>query len=521
MLVVLVVMLAGCDGCGGDGITVLPFGDAGFDIRRDGGLDGLDDLLPDGGVAGATGATGGFGAIGTAGVGVAGTPAGAAGAAAGTGAGFGPIGGSWGGSGGFFGTGGVGFPRTGGSGGSTSDVRCDIYSTCWYPDGQVCDQFGFCCTPDASERCCQVDGCKPTPMWNTPPVPQPTVDEPWQPALPAEDLGAPGWRNSTETFCTGRLGNTYAHSVWSDSRGVYVAAINDGYNDTNCPSCIDQSIFFNDGTGWTMVPGSSSSDDDNLYASGQLTLTGFDNGPLMLYGYGAYDLLTGQSCGLMLIDGDTRVCEPVEGISDVHVVSSTLAYGVMNGTLIRYDGERWGPVPSAAPTQNALHAVWANDTVIMATGQQPGTIYSLRNGTWFIEDTRTLDYFSAIWGFAANDVWAGTAQGTLYHYDGTTWTEIEWPGGTCNFGHEIIGMWGAGGVVYFHSTSAIGRWNGTQAETIAEWSCDTSTVNANITSVWGNSATEVFFSVVDHSYPTNSCGTTFVMYYDGTLFHPM
>jgi hypothetical protein len=515
MVVVIAVMLAGCDGCGGDGLVELSFGDAGFDVRGDGSLDGLDDLLPDGGLAGTAGATG-SGAAGIA-AGVAG-----AGITGGFGAvsGAGAIGGSWWGGTGGIGTGGVGFPRTGGSGGSSNDIRCDIYSTCWYPDGQVCDQYGFCCTPDGSERCCEGDLCKPAPMWNTPPVPA-TDDEPWLPPLPAEDLGAPGWRSSTEIFCTERLGNTYAHSVWSDSRGVYVAAINDGYNMTNCPACLDQSIYFNDGTGWTMVPGSSSTDDDNLYASGQLTLTGFDNGPLMLYGYGAYDVLTGQPCSLMLIDGDSRQCEPVDGISDVHVVSSTLAYGVMNGTLIKYDGERWGPVPAAAPTQNALHAVWANDTSIMATGQQPGTIYSLRNGTWFIEDTRTLDYFSAIWGFAANDVWAGTAQGSLYHYDGTTWTEIEWPGGTCNAGSEIIGMWGSGGIVYFHTPTSIGRWNGTQAETIAEWSCDSSSVNATITSIWGNSATEVFFSVVDHSYPTNSCGSTFVMYYDGTLFHPM
>ena len=59
------------------------------------------------------------------------------------------------------------------------------------------------------------------------------------------------------------------------------------------------------------------------------------------------------------------------------------------------------------------------------------------------------------------------------------------------------------------------------AENIAEWGCDPNTLNPRVTSLWGSSATEVFFAVLDERRPLNECGTTFVLYYDGTEFHQM
>jgi hypothetical protein len=351
----------------------------------------------------------------------------------------------------------------------------------------------------------------------------PMTDEPWVPPLPAEDVGEPGWRQSEEPFCTNRSGNTYAHSVWSDSRGVFVAAITDGQNNQNtmCPWCIQESIYFNDGSGWTPVAGAVSGNPNEPQISGQLTLTGFDGGPLVLYGYGAYHPMTGIPCGLALLENGQRDCEPVDGVTDVHVVRRDLAYGALQGSLIQYDGERWGPVTAPAPGQGGLSMLWADETVVMATGAMAGTIYTLRNGGWQIENTRTLENFSAIWGFGPSDVWAGTVQGGLHHFDGTTWNEVEWPGSGCSYDSVITGMWGAGGVLFFSTSTSLTRVDGTQAQTIAQWACNPNAVTPRISSVWGNSANEVFIAVVDDRQPLNTCGTTFLLYYDGNQFHPM
>jgi hypothetical protein len=228
------------------------------------------------------------------------------------------------------------------------------------------------------------------------------------------------------------------------------------------------------------------------------------------------------ACGLSLLKDGVRTCEPVDGVSDVAVVRSDLAYAALQGDLVRYDGSHWGPVTAIFPGQHELNMIWADATVVMGTGSSAGKIYSLSVDTWKLLDTRTLDTFTTIWGFSPTDVWAGTQQEHLFHYDGTAWTQVSWPGGGCSQQSGIISMWGAGGVLYFATPTALARYAGSGTpQVIAQWACDSSQGAPQITALWGNSADELFIAIQDTRDPRQTCGMTFLLYYDGSKFHRM
>ena len=75
---------------------------------------------------------------------------------------------------------------------------------------------------------------------------------PWDP--PIENLGEPGWRDSTEPWCDELMGENprhYGYDVWSDAEAVFVllyegVCLSDG-------DCIELSrVYRNGGTDWTL-----------------------------------------------------------------------------------------------------------------------------------------------------------------------------------------------------------------------------------------------------------------------------
>lgn len=467
---------------------------------------------PVGGTAGAAGA-------GTAGAGVpAGNSAAGFGGGAGTdvgmgtagaaGAGFGGFGGGGFSGGGFSGggfSGGFG-GMAGGFAGTGEPQTCMWLGYCGYPDGSQCN--GFTCCELFEDRCCDGTGRCSDPL---PPPPE------WEPPIAAADLGAPGWKSSTETFCPG-VSETGWGSVWSDSRGVFVTStvypqnpMNADGGDGTCIGCPYMTIQHNDGTGWRTL--------DAELGYGQQRLKGIEGGALVLYGSGETMGIPGGRCGLAVLDGSTLRCEPVEGVTDV-AITGTTAYAALQGDLVRYDGSNWGPVPVPFPGQRELSALWANPDLVVGTGMSPGKLFTLRNNTWTIENTRTLETFSTVFGLSSTDIWAGTMQEHVFRYDGAEWKQVPWAGKTCNQGQSgITAMWGKDGVLYFSTVTALARWNGTSVEVIASWDCNTR--SAAIIGLWGNSANELFVLITDYSDFRRPCGNHFVMHYDGSKFHRM
>jgi hypothetical protein len=120
--------------------------------------------------------------------------------------------------------------------------------------------------------------------------------------------------------------------------------------------------------------------------------------------------------------------------------------------ILHWQGTSWTEVSSG--TLSDLNAVWgaaAND--IWAVGAT-GAIQRW-NGTRWSTMTATTMYpasWTGVWGSAASDVWLMSSVGDTLHWNGTTFTETI----TSN-----IGVWGrSSGEVYGWGRNMVTRWNG-------------------------------------------------------------
>ncbi len=103
--------------------------------------------------------------------------------------------------------------------------------------------------------------------------------------------------------------------------------------------------------------------------------------------------------------------------------------------------------------------------------------------------------FASVWGSAKNDVYA-VAPNALYHFDGTSWTQVAAvPGGVDVFGSAANSVY----VISLAGTE-LWHWNG------SAWS--SKTMPARFDQGWANSATDIWLG---GNVPT-------AMHYDGTFF---
>lgn len=355
-------------------------------------------------------------------------------------------------------------------------------------------------------------------------------DQTWD--TPIENLGEPGWRDSTEPFCRSPEWNVWPWDVWSDSRGVFVLVMEANPGPTGWPTEDPEEaparyyLAHNDGTGWSRYF-DGIGDHGMMYCMTELS--GVPGGPLVLMGTDTH------YCESLFETGGLFEFSIIEA-SAVFVVDESLAYAVRpGGLLIYYDGSSWGPYPPD-PLPHEAFRIWADETVLFVASRD-GIIMSEEDGGWRIHDTHTLENISTIWGFDENDVWAGTEWGKLLHWDGVTWEMVDWPAmgdptdpTACEYREESIrGMWGKDGVLYFHSGKQITMWDGFEFTVIGYWPGEDvwypeteghDCLNAvGINSIWGNSPNEVFLAVSAQSHATEDCAPQILLWWDGSEFH--
>ena len=355
----------------------------------------------------------------------------------------------------------------------------------------------------------------------------PVGDPVWDPLL--EGLGEPGWRDSTEPYfrCDGWLLDSW--SIWSDARGVFTITELRNPGDASWPtedpeeSPTHHRVAFNDGTGWRFL--------FDEWAGGgtcQEKLTGMPDGPLYVFAEITDECWweAGTDSGITLEILESKA---------VHVVDETLALAFRSGGLLIYwDGDSWGPYPPDPIPYDVDH-LWADHSSVWVAGDE-GLILSEEDGGWRIHDTGTLEQISSLWGFADNDVWAGTRSGELLHWNGDIWENIEWPDRgesaeppSCGLsGESIRGMWGSDGVLFFHTNHQVAMWDGADFTVIGYWpgedvwrdgewhGCENGIA---IRDMWGNSHDEVFFAVLSSEFHDEPCGDEFLLWWDGTEFH--
>lgn len=125
---------------------------------------------------------------------------------------------------------------------------------------------------------------------------------------------------------------------------------------------------------------------------------------------------------------------------------------------IRYfDGSAW-QLPMTMSGANFLGA-WASsaDDYFLAAG--PGGVYHFNNTSGLVQmTTPTLQNINGIWGFSNNDVYAVGDQGTILHYDGSSWLEMDHPAT-----QNLKSIWGSGpqDIYTVDDTGIILHYNGT------------------------------------------------------------
>lgn len=367
----------------------------------------------------------------------------------------------------------------------------------------------------------------------------------WVP--PFDNVGEPGFRNSTEPLCADGI-TLFGVDVWSDARGVFAlvssdnVSVNTGLPDTDFEedagvtahpqatqfgmtavsnTALTQ-IWINDGNGWKLGLNA-------FNAATHYGLRGLPGGWLGLHDQGQAEgfdpnmisqpALTECTLG-MFHQGDRLECQDVDLVADLIVVQGNLAHALVDETrLLTYDGEHWTATTPLMPFPASR--LWADTTRVLALGPL-GTAMWLEGDTWTVQETGMVEHFTAVWGNAADDIWAGTAQGNLFHYDGTRWTKRgELSGVTCDNRQPVEEIWGSGDQVYFITRTSFARWNGTQLESLANWSCSLGLSSRSITGMWGNAADEVFLSLTEPFRMFDRCASAFIVRFDGSEFHRM
>jgi len=431
---------------------------------------------------------------------------------------------------------GVGGGGTGGASGSSGTGAAGFGLE---PPPQ-CGPFGcgmcFECGPGCSDcgfGCMCFDGGAPVPL-------------PWDP--PFDAVGEVGYRDSTDPWCS-QLMQVFSLDVWSDARGVFAVASGFGpapvgapFDDADAgvpapenagPNPMNgfispmefqprSELWWNDGSNWKV-----SFDQTNRF--GTYEVTGVPGAEIMVNGemlerseeFGPVP--ASALCALTIVDGSGADCLDLDPVSSVFVVDAQRAAAVMGGSrLLTYDGDRWRG--DSVPTPFPVTEVWADASNMLAAGRA-GVILWREGDGWRLEDPGTIAHITSVWGTSREDVWAGTSDGHILHYDGIAWTEAGALGGvTCEFAPPITGIWGSGGDVYFHSATQLARIRDGNIETLANWSCSPNAAPGAmaITGIWGNAPDEVFIGIIDNVRSVNSaCGGAHVVYYDGETFHRM
>jgi hypothetical protein len=328
----------------------------------------------------------------------------------------------------------------------------------------------------------------------------------WQPDFP---LGEPGWKNSREPFCDVNQGRVAAAGVFADARGVFAVVGNECVPEgRDLPSCplekqlaAGVSLSFNDGNGWRALLDSEVND---IYG-----LTGFAGGPLVL----------GQrECPAALFDVEQRTSRctltgaGAGGFYDTRsfVANDSLAYSLVGTALFEYRDGSWSRLVEDLP--ETINALWANDEVVYLAGEYQLYSFAPRgNRELQALPNAPAARYTAVWGFASDDVWFGNSIGQLTHYDGEGFrqgpipNDGEYPG--------VVQLWGSEDVLFFRSYMSFGR------VTVATAERETLLGDVRNLGFWGTSPGDVFIGVADDEFSETACGAAFFLYFDGDEFH--
>ena len=179
--------------------------------------------------------------------------------------------------------------------------------------------------------------------------------------------------------------------------------------------------------------------------------------------------------------------EPLVGVWGTSP-SNVWIVGGLNGTILHYDGASWSSVFEHGE-RGVLFGVWGGSASDVWVVGNVDSVFHYNGTTWSNVATITPIIFG-MWGNTASDIWAvgyspapPAPYGTIFHYDGATWSGV-YPGTT----QGLSGVWGtsASDVWATGAGGVIVHYNGTS------WSSVTSPPSQGLVSVWAASASDAW-----------------------------
>ncbi len=157
------------------------------------------------------------------------------------------------------------------------------------------------------------------------------------------------------------------------------------------------------------------------------------------------------------------------------------------------------------PTGQCITPAWSERTVgenasfVDIWGSDANNVWAVSTWRiWHFDGTQWhLDYeptassqFLSVWGLGKNDVWAGTDNGTIYHYDGTSWAEVSSP--SKGAGAYVYALWGADAQDLW---CAVGNGGYLYHYTGLTWSADAWKAQSPIVDLWGTAEDDIYAAV--------------------------
>jgi hypothetical protein len=133
-----------------------------------------------------------------------------------------------------------------------------------------------------------------------------------------------------------------------------------------------------------------------------------------------------------------------------------------------------------------IRAIWGSEEVLYAVGDG-GAILQRQGTTWTPMKSPTTKNLRAIFGNGDGDIYAAGEEGTMIHWDGAAWEEVETSLELDLSDLSLNGIWGAEGQFY-----VVGDKGTILHYFEGKWKADDSLSSYNFGSIWGVSLTDIY-----------------------------
>ena len=155
-------------------------------------------------------------------------------------------------------------------------------------------------------------------------------------------------------------------------------------------------------------------------------------------------LAVGEGGTILRRTGSTTFAAETSGVSDdlygVAVLDATRAYAAGNGVVLTFDGSEWSTLDTGAEVWRDIWVAPTGEVLVIGDDGKAARY----DGGWEQLDSGTSLNLEALWGTAADDIFAVGEAGTVLHYDGAAMAPVR-----TTFTEDFTAIWGQlGGDVF-------------------------------------------------------------------------